>query len=372
MRHYVGYSEKKKAQEAVEDSSRDLSTQSPSLILFASDIERFQEFTDLFHQRFPSSEVLGATTYVSLTKQGVGRTAVSFLALFGEMECQTGVILDIKRYPEKYRSEVERCRKKIKMQRNMFCFEVMTAFSNSEELVLDTFHSVLGNDVPLLGSSAGNDGENGSKVSKNGCVYPEGCVFAVLSSKMKVHLFRENIYKPMQERFTATDVDCERRIVYEFDQLPAAQVIRAALKISEDELPSALAIHPLGRLYGSQINLVEGRRLLDEGALSFYARIYNNTKLALMELDDPSKVGLETKEQIYGKVKNPAFAIVISCLERSRMYEQKGILQKSFCNGEFAEDYFLISGYGEQMNGKHLNATLVAAVFEQEEQNGTI
>ena len=158
-----------------------------------------------------------------------------------ELNVQAGIITDVRRFPQNITPIIRESLSKISDTNNCCCIEFTTAFDACEEIIQDTFRSVLEEyNIAVVGGSAGNAGDSTeSYVAYNGTVYSEACVFVIVKNLLgAIHLFCENIYKPTDQFFYATDVDCEERKVYEFDGKPATKVLAKALNVSVRELPS--------------------------------------------------------------------------------------------------------------------------------------
>lgn len=284
------------------------------------------------------------------------------------IECYADVLEEVDRYPIKYVDRVINCVNKFHDVSNTVCFEISTALINCEELVLSTLSSVLEEKkIPLFGGSAGDRGKaESTMISFNGTVCKNACAFVIIKNLGgKIKLYRENIYKESKHYFTATKVDVENRIVYEYDNRPAAKVTAEALNTTVDELPKYLNDYPLGRIIGSDMYITANQMVTKNNGMLYHARIYNNSKMVLLKPDDYRKVNDETINKVKKDIKNPSLAIMVNCLARSMLFEKDGYLD------EFAKkmssalgDYIGFAGYGEQLGEQHFNQTMVLAVFE--------
>ena len=364
----VCYSAKHDAKEAFRDVVSQMESTSPLLILFFSDIENFPFYSQELYKAFPKAEIVGTTTYVVLSSLGHDKSALTVLAVYEGVECAGGVIEDVTRYPAKHKNVIIDSIARLSGFDHCCCFEVTTAFGSCEEIVQDTFKSVLEEiGIPVFGGSAGNDSNSTeSYVSYNGVLYREACAYVLIRNLHgRIRIFRENLYRPTNKVFYATDVDCEERKVYEFDDKPAAKVLAKALGVKQEELPSLLPKHPLGRMTDGEIYITEHNGMTEDGALTYFARIYNHTKVTLLTADEPEKVWENTIERIHEDINDFRFMIIVNCLSRSKLFEQSNQLDafSEILHNELGE-YVGFSGYGEQMNYEHLNQTMLVAVFE--------
>lgn len=365
----IAYSSEKDCRSAVDEVSRQIAKNGvPKLILFSSDYENFTFYSEALSEQFMHSTVIGMTTYIGFSSKGYGEGDLTAMALASGIECAAGVLPEITRYPMKYTSRIETAVDGLSSGENCCCLEFTTAFKGCEELVMDTFRYVLEpKGIPVFGSSAGaGEGIKRTLVSLDGITYDEACVFVIIHNiNGKVVLYRENIFRPTEHFFVATAVDCDERKVYEYDGKPAAAVVANALRVPVEELPERLVRHPVGRVEGKNIYITENDDVCADGALTYYARIYNYTKVVLLEPDDIEKVWEATERYVKQKLGMPSFCIIVNCLARSRYFLEENKfnaynsrLEKGYRN------YIGISGYGEQMNFQHFNQTMLIAAFE--------
>lgn len=346
----------------------DTGSKDPILILFYADYDNFSWYAKELRDNYPFSTVIGVSTYVGFSSRGHSHKGLTCVAFMDGIEVAAGSLLEVKRYPDKYADSVTKALEQFNSYDNMMCMEYTTAFGNCEELVLDTLAKVLKpKNIPVFGSSAGTkDGVTESFVSLNGEVYSEGCVFCLIRNKRgRIKLYKENMYRPSAHTFTATDVDCEERIVYEYDNRPAADVMCECLQIKKEELAGNLEKYPVGRMIDDKIHITDGCQVLEDGAISYYARIYNRTKMTLLELDDIEKVWDRTAKQVVEDGITPSFALVVNCTNRTKLYERERVFEDfmdKMCM-EYGE-YAGVAGYGEQLDYEHLNQTMLLALFE--------
>lgn len=366
MDYIVGRSEKAIAKDAANEATRDYIK--PKLIIFFSDIGNFKEYTKILNAQFPKSNIIGSSTYIGLCKHGGIRKGIVAVGIEEGIECSGGVLENIDKYPLIHAKRIEESLRKFKHLDQMVCLEFTSGLINSEESALTILNSILGEkDIPVFGGSAGDDLKAGyTLVSYNGQVYKDSCVFVLIRNEIgKIKIYRENIYKPMEKVHVATKVDTFKRIVYEFDHRPAAQVMADDLGISALELPKYLGHHPWGRVMGGDIFITANREILKNNALAFHARVYKNVQMILLEEENYRSINEKTLSKIHSEFPKASFAVVVHCLARSLLYESNGDMEK-LCKslGRSISPFIGISGYGEQEGTHNFNHTMVIAVFE--------
>lgn len=366
MDYKVGKSSKTDFTDAIGEATAGF--KAPKLILFFSEVERFEQYSESIKNRFPNSITLGATTFAGFCKEGAFKDSLLVMGIEDGIECYGDVLEEVNRYPLKYVDRVTSCVDKFKDTSNTVCFEISTALISCEELVLSTLNSVLDKkNIPLFGGSSGDKGKaEKTLISFNGRVYENGCAFVIIKNLGgRVKLYRENIYKPTEHYFTATKVDVRNRVVYEYDNKPAAKVMAEALNTTIEKLPTFLDSYPLGRTIGSDMYITANQMITKNNGMAYHARVYNNSKMVLLEPDDYKTVINRTIEEIKKEVPKPALAIMINCLARSILFEGDNYLDKFAIDmGKALGNYIGFAGYGEQLRNQHFNQTMVIAVFE--------
>jgi hypothetical protein len=366
MKYKVGKSSKSDLTEAIAEATVGLA--SPKLILFFSEVEHFEGYTEKMKEKFSNSIILGSTTFAGFCKDGAYKDTLLVMGIEDGIECYADVLEEVDKYPLKYVDRVTECINKFRDTSNTVCFEISTALISCEELVLSTLNSALEEKkIPLFGGSSGDLGRaEGTMLSFNGTVYRSACAFVIIKNLGgKIRLYRENIYKPTKHYFTATKVDVRNRIVYEYDNKPAAKVMAEALNTTVENLPKYLDSYPLGRIIGSDMYITANQMVTKNNGMSYHARIYNNSNMVLLEPDDYKKVINETIEKVKKEVPNPSLSIMINCLARSILFEKDGYLNEFAKNMSSAlGNYIGFAGYGEQLKEQHFNQTMVLAVFE--------
>jgi hypothetical protein len=290
------------------------------------------------------------------------------MAFIDGISCRAGIIKQITHNPMKYADQVAEAASSLGELSNTICLLLTPAKKKCEELVLDAIAQKLRDrSVPVFGGSASMaDEDRKSYVALNGCIYDDCSVFVLLRSDCgRIGLYRENIFKPTRHIFTVTDSDVPSRTIYTLDDKPIAEVLSKALGVQKQELPKVLPVHPLGRIVGDNIYITEHLGATPDGGMSFYARAYNQTRIALLEPDDFKRVFNETVSRIKRDIPSPSFSLVINCVSRSKMYERGGIMDEFM--HDLTKELGSFAGYcafGEQLGYAHFNQTMLVAVFE--------
>ncbi len=340
----------------------------PKLLIYFSSPEPFIFYTEELKKSFPTATTIGAMNYVQFSSNGTAKEGLTILAIFSGIETSSGIIFEIDRHPRNYVSHIRQALHAITSFENTVCLEFMSANSKGEELVMDTFNREFkGKGINVAGGTAYADPKDGTTyVGLDGIVYKNTCVFVLIhNTNGKIFSYHENIYKQTDTVFTATDVDCEERIVYEYDNMTAAKAISEALNVSKEDIKNTFNRHPMGRVIDGKLFITAPEKLNDDDSISYFSRIYNCTKMILLDTDNFENVWENTKQNVLKEIPKPSFTIAINCFLRTDLF----LHTKQFENFmEHLKDnfgtYIGLTGFGEQMDFIHLNQTLVLLTFE--------
>ncbi len=369
IRNITAFSKEKNALVAYEHVTEKINEEGkPILIIFCSPEADFEFYAEEFHRDYPKATVLGVTSDVAYSDKGYGEGALVALAAFEGLEISSGTIFEIAHYPARYSESISNAMAKLSDTENTVCLAFSTNTDNCEELVQDTFRKVLEKrKIPVVGATAGGGSSKRSNtVSLDGRVFSDATVFVLLKNLTgKVFVYKENVFKPTKNIVRTTDVDCEERRVYEYDGSPAADVMKMLLGVPEEELNEAIHDHPMGRIVGDDIYITSSAPINEDRSITYYARIYNQTRLAILEPDDLDKVWKETARVIKSKIPRPSMTFTVNCISRWRYFNRKG-RDDDFARvlDEEYKTHMGIVGYGEQFNYEHFNQTMVMIVFE--------
>ena len=363
------FSDKKSQEELLKELCEQIKEvgSAPSLIIFFAEHDYFWYIATNIKKQFPTAITMGTTSYFHFNDKGSSYSGASAMAIFSGIECAEGILFEINRHPSNYIQHIRNAVGSLSTCDNTCCLEFCTAFSNGEELLMDTFEEGFeGQPITVFGSSAGVRNGTETMVSLNGEVYQNSCVFCLIHNmEGRIYYYKENIFKPTNNYFKTTDVDCDERVIYALDDKPTADVLADVLGVSLEQLPEVMRMNPLGRIVDDEVYITAENEIYPDGAISYFCRLYNRAKVVMLELDDIEEVWKKTTESVQKKIETPSFCFMVSCCRRTDLFERKKMLN-SFTNmlKENYNNYLGVSGYGEQLNYQHFNQTMIIAVFE--------
>lgn len=369
-RFCIAFSDKTEQESAYKDIFQQINGNgsNPILIIFFSSNSLFWYSSTNLKKDFPQACVIGTTSNKIFNSIGYSDKGVTALAVFSGIECQSGILFEVQRHPRNYINHLRNALKPFSSYENMCCLEFTTANSKGEELVVDTFNYLLKDkQIPVFGSTSGNDDNcEYTLVSLNGELYQNTCVFVLIKNlNGKIITYKENIFKKKGVTLIPTDADVDEQIVYEFNNKPAADEIADKIGKTVQDLPELLKKYPIGRCDGNEIYITQGYKIFEDGSISFLSKIYNHTKVELLEVDDLNKVWNKTYNDLKDKVKEDSFLVIVNCSSRTELFETDNCFDLFFNNLKKISNSFIgISGLGEQLGTVNLNQTMIILIIE--------
>ena len=341
---------------------------SPKIIIFYSDHDDLWYYAKQLKETFPEATSIGCSTCMNFCTEGYSEKGLSAMAIFSGVECSSGLIYEVSRHPKNYVQHIREALKSLTSTDNTVCLEFTTSGFRCEELVLDTFQEILGDTgIKVAGSTAGsNIDEKTSLVALNGDIYVETCAFIFIHNMQgRIQLYRENLFRPTSHQLRITDVDCEQQRVYEFDNHPAAEVLCSLLNVEKSQLLETLKKNPIGRIEGDSILISEAKEVMPDDSVVYYTRLYNMTRVVVLEIDHFDSVWDETAKHMKKLMPNPSFSIAVHCMSRTKLLKVENRFD-DFSNRlcTMLGKYIGVSGYGEQIMYNNLNQSLVLICFE--------
>ncbi len=246
-----------------------------------------------------------------------------------------------------------------------FALLLQDGLSMKEEQVAAAMTVALG-EVTLIGGSAGDDLQFRKTTQiANGQSYSDAAIVILGESAIPFTIIKHQHYFPMEQIVVVTDADVSKRTVKTLDSRPAAEVYAELVGVPFSELGeydfgrSPLILSEHGEYYVRSI-----QRVGEDGELIFYCAIEEGMLLELGERKQP----LDNLKQALGRFTRQLgevelillFSCILCKLETDEMDER---LQWSQALAEIAPNVIGFDTYGEQLNGMHINQTLVAIGF---------
>ena len=249
---------------------------------------------------------------------------------------------------------------------NTCCFLLNPSGTGSEELVLVTLaEGLMGADIPVFGGSASSEERVVGGVSLNGQIYTESSIFILMhTEKGRLHIVQDNMFQPTNRVFTVTNVDVEKRTIYELDGHPVADVLCRSLGVSFSGLERELKLNPLARIVEDNLFITEIASVNPDGSITTYCRTFNQSGIALLKLGDIRTAISGKLTELHEALPVLDFSIMVNCFSRTELFLQRGWMGNfTQLLGDSLGNYIGWSSHGEQRGVYHLNWTLLILSF---------
>jgi hypothetical protein len=173
-----------------------------------------------------------------------------------------------------------------------FCF--VDGLSNKEEIILDK----LGDSTNIFfsgGSAADSLGFKRTFIHSNGIVYEDAALIAIFQMNLRFSFAKIQSARDTGKRLVATKVDECKRIVYEFDNKPAANVFSELTGIPVDEISNRLMDFHLALVIDGQPFLRSVTHCYPDKSLRTACSIKKNMPLTILKTEDNILSGMKEK-----------------------------------------------------------------------------
>ncbi|MDD3223555.1 MAG: FIST N-terminal domain-containing protein [Clostridium sp.] len=351
------------AQTAVIESTTNL--HNPKLIIYFSKISYFKEVTSLLKEKFMDAEIIGCTSCGEISKKGIN-DGVSLIAFENNIEFKTMVMKNIDKAPITYIEKLKDFKKGFNTQ-NTILFELTDGMSNAEEKSLSVLSSVFEEDnIPIVGASSADDLKfEKTFLAYNGEIYSNVTILTLLhNNDGKINIYKENIYEPTEHQFVVTKASPKDKKIYELDNKPIIKTYAEALNISPKDVSKYFINNPIGRIIGDEVYISSIKKVENDNSLSFYGRVYKNSYVNILKSREPMEVLDKTIRKIKTEMPSISGSIVINCILRTVLFKEKNISSTFTSELQKLGSFAGITCYGEHLNNKLLNQTMIVICFE--------
>ncbi len=243
-----------------------------------------------------------------------------------------------------------------------FCIAFVDGLRDAEESFTSTLADALGC-MPLLGGSAGDDlAFVETRVFLGGVARTNAAVLLVGRGQQAFRVLKHQHFVRTATRLVVTRVDeCGRRVL-EMNGQPALAAYARALGTTPELLPSnALSLNPCTFSCDGQMYIRSVKVAHDDGSLTFACRVEEGMVLELGQHQDMA----EALEADFAKMTAGhgrfQFLLGFNCAFRALESKQRGNAAALGALWRSAAVHSVgFDTYGEQLDGLHINQTLVA------------
>lgn len=225
MSYTIGYSGNEDPAEAVREATVAMHDEFQKIILFFSDLNRFKEFTDILHEAFPESLVVGAVSEMVAAPGKLIYGGLAVAACSADIEVSHAVLHNASMAPVNDIAEIKDAVDRVGAE-NTAALLLNCGNTYSDDKVSNCIYlSISKMDIPVFGGSAAarpdqtiEDAFPRGHVSCNGEVYDDASIVVFIHNNVgKIRIYSANIYTPMGYSFQVTDADVRRKTVYELN-----------------------------------------------------------------------------------------------------------------------------------------------------------
>lgn len=339
------------------------------VFVFASTKQDPARVGSLLKERFPTSIIVGCTTAGEIVDAGHTTGGLAVSAVWSpEVKWTLGVVRDVSAFHEAgaraladdlfrglgtTRDEVD--------ARKHFCVTFIDGLSMKEEHVVSLMAEAL-EGLPVLGGSSGDDlAFKTTRIFVNGEALTGAAAFLMGESKRPFTIIKHQHYTTTPEQIVITKADVAARRVYEMDGYPALEAYARALGLPPEKVDGDVCfMHPLTFVSGGEIYVRSIQRVEPDGSIIFYCGIEEGMVLSVGGHEDMEAAlarDLEAQTKAHGK---PDLFLACNCILRALESTKLGAhaaLGKVLTRN--AGHVIGFDTYGEQLNGLHINQTLV-------------
>ncbi|HBF40030.1 MAG TPA: hypothetical protein DDW50_22340 [Firmicutes bacterium] len=321
----------------------------------------------LLKQSFPNAEVIGCTTAGEISNKGFTENSISAISIAADdFDVATYVMKDIKTKTMLTKEDLLATGSKIGLtadSRDGLIISLIDNTAMAEEKVLGAVSHAFFN-LKLVGGSASGDQQ--AFVSLNGEVYQNAAIITFIKTT-KFFTYKENIFIPTETELQVTKADIMHRIVYEFNEKPAAMEYARVLGLSMPEfLKNQTAVfftNPVGRIFGDEVWISAPFSVVEGNGIKFTALITPHTVVKLLKPADPVAEARKTAQIIQQNMPHPQGLILFNCMLRYLQFKNENLCPTLAVEYNRCGSICGFNTYGEQLNKLHINQTLTLVAF---------
>lgn len=227
--------------------------------------------------------------------------------------------------------------------------------------------------VKLVGGSAGDDlAFRETRVFAGGEALTDAAVVVMGQGEGKFEIFKHQHFTTTSRRLVVTKVDTAARRVYELDGRRALDAYASALGITADEVTDDVTfMNPVTFSCHDEIYVRSIQRLEPDGSIVFYCGVEEGM---VLEIGGHRSI-TEALEADFAKMTARSgqldFMLGYNCILRALEADKTGVASELAQLWSCASKTSIgFDTYGEQLDGLHINQTLVAIGFRDDASRG--
>lgn len=244
--------------------------------------------------------------------------------------------------------------------KNTVCLDFATG---NDSVIVTTFNACLNEKgIELVGATAWDN-----KVSCNGIVYNNACVYALIKNlNGTIRTYKENIYciDETMPTFIATKIDEAAQKIISLDNRSAASVYQDTLQIKQSDIETQTFQNPIGRLVGDDIYIISIKSRCADGSLECYKRANHMDALTILKLGDYESIIENTVDTIRRDMPSLNGVFSINCILRYLMFKDMNYMNNYLKTMNLLGTHVGLVGCGEHYKTQHVNQTMTCFAFD--------
>lgn len=351
MRQFYGMSRSGDLKEAVRGLS------SPQFIMLLSNEAQFEAHVKALEAIYPGIPSIGCIGMGYDT--GIVEKGVAVIAFSDGVKATANVLEQVSVMPVKYISRLEQDVAKVGgTNRDTVCIDFC---SGNDACVLTTVYSVLKkNGIQLVGGTG-----DGGKVSANGRIYQDAAAYGIVRNlNGRVKTYKENIYHQYGSyRFIASNTDRARNMIGSLNGMPAKQVYKDILHVTDQQILTQTFKNPFGKINGDDTCIISIKEV-SGNSLACFRQVNDSDVLILLELGDYRATVQETIRNICRDFPKRSAVFSVNCLFRYKLFSEHNYMQTYLKEMAALGCHAGFVGYGEHYNNCFVNQSMTCVVFE--------
>lgn len=374
MRIEQGRSFEIDAKKAVDEATRGWREAPDMVFVFCSTKQNASDTSAALAARFPNSPIAGCTTAGELLGGEHSNESLVVAALYDTpLRWAVRLVEGVKDLDQARADEaVNDLFAQLGVEReafeadDYFSLLMIDGLSMSEERVSAMLAEAL-DGIPLAGGSAGDDLAFGRTfvISDRGAMSDAAIVVLAAKGGADVKVLKHQHFVTTPTLLCITKADSQTRTVYEMDGYPAAEAYARALGKNRADLTDELTfLNPVTFSCDGQIYVRSIQKVNDDGSIVFYCGIEEGMVLEVGSHEDMQEVFARDFGALSDEMGKADFVLGFNCILRAleantaNAHDGLGHVMSRCSRSMIGFDT-----YGEQLNGLHINQTLVAVAI---------
>lgn len=251
----------------------------------------------------------------------------------------------------------------------MFGLNLIDGLSYSEETVTLAIDRGL-NGIPLIGGSAGDDGQfKATWQVTNGQVLTGGAVLSLIRCHLPCQVFTNNNFVPTEHKLVVTEADPDFRRVSEFNAEPAAVAYAAAIGMDPKDLDAgSFASYSVIVRFGGKHYSRSIQKLNDDQSLTFFCAIDTGLVLTVARSEGMVASSRQAIEELEDDIGAIDVMFGFDCIYRKLDARHRQTTHR--IAALYREKHFIgFNTYGEQFNSMHINQTFTGVAIGMPESS---